>query len=111
MQKTTTFNQEKANEVENAVCEYFGCNTSDIATYSDTLFKKVVVYVLYRFFDYHQRSIGAAYQMTYLYVPTVADEIEFQMLVVKGFREKIVGILKSVGYEARMDERCGAIAS
>jgi hypothetical protein len=32
-------------------------------------------------------------------VPTVVDEMEFQMLVVGGFRDKIVEVCKKIGYE------------
>jgi hypothetical protein len=70
--------------------------------YHDTVFKKVIVYALYRFYNFDARAVGKAYQMTYLYVPTVVDEMEFQMLVVSGFRDKIVQVLKLVGYEANL---------
>jgi hypothetical protein len=99
MSKTITFDKEKAVELEQAVCSVFGCEVSDLLGYPDTIFKKVVVYVLHRFLDYDSRSIGRAYQMTYLYVPTVVDEMEFQMLVVGGFRDKIVEVCKKIGYE------------
>jgi len=102
MSKTTTFHKEKATEIENAICAVFGCSVSDLLSYHDTIFKKVAVYVLHRFLDYDARSIGRAYQMTYLYVPTVVDEIEFQMLVVGGFRSKIIEVLKIIGYEANL---------
>jgi hypothetical protein len=102
MSKTTTFDKEKATEIEAAICDAFGCSVSDLIGYHDTTFKKVVVYVLHRFLDYDARSIGRAYQMTYLYVPAVVDEIEFQMLVVSGFRGKIIEVLKNIGYEANL---------
>lgn len=97
--KAATFNKEKASEIENAVCEVFGCGVSEILGFSDTIFKKVVVFILHRLYDCDKRSIGASYQMTYLYVPTVVDEIEFKMLVVFGFRKKIIEVCDKINFQ------------
>lgn len=99
MNKTTALNKEKASEIENAVCEVFGCSVSEILGVSDTIFKKVVVFILHRLYNYDKRTIGTSYQMTYLYVPTVVDEMEFQLLVVSGFREKIIEVCNRINFQ------------
>lgn len=104
------FDQLKAKEVEAIVCETFGCRIADIVCYSDTVFKKVVVYVLSKFYAYDRRSIGHAYQMTYLYVPTVVEEMEVQMRLLTGFRDKIVEVLKRVEYETNVGFGIGKTA-
>lgn len=74
--KTIAFNIENATVVENAVCEVFDCRVSEIVSLKDTLVKKVVVFVLVKYFEIDKRVVGHQYQMTYLFVPTVVAELE-----------------------------------
>ena len=87
--KTITLDIEKANAVENAVCEVFDCSVSEIVSFKDTLVKKVVVYVLSKYFEIDKRVVGHQYQMTYLFVPTVVCEVENMIKNVPGFELKI----------------------
>lgn len=98
---TTTYNIEKAKEVENAVMQVFQCNVSDLIGFDDTPYKKVVVFVLSKLLGYNKRNIGIAYNMTYLYVPTVSDEIERLFLLDRTTRNKITEVTKIIGYESR----------
>ena len=97
--KPTTFDTEKAKQVEQAVCREFGTTISDIVSYRDSLAKKVVVFVLDKLYGYDKRILGHKYQMTYLYVPTVVYEIELNIKIVPGFENKINAIIKSIENE------------
>lgn len=105
MSKAATFSKEKVSEVEIAVCAAFDCSLSDVLSYKDTFFKKVAVYVLYKFYGFDWRLIGHHFQMTYLYVPTASDEMENMFLRVPGFRLKMIQVLKDVGYESTVEQR------
>lgn len=94
--KTTTFDTEKANAVENAVCEVFDCRVSEIVSLKDTLVKKVVVFLLCKYFNVDKRVVGHQYQMTYLYVPTVIVELENMLKVVPGFELKINSVYERI---------------
>lgn len=99
------FDSEKAMQVIEAVCEQYGCNQRDVFGVKDTVFKKSVVYVLFKFYGFDWRLIGTHFQMTYLFVPTAADEIENMVLRVPGFRLKMIQVLKNIGYESTVDQR------
>lgn len=101
MQTTTAFDKEKCAAVEQSVMKVLNCNLHEIVNYPDTFSKKVVVFVLSKFYDFDKRNVGRAYQMTYLYVPTVVDELEFRLLSDWDFRNKINCILKELNYEFR----------
>jgi hypothetical protein len=75
--KTTAFDSSVATAVENAVIEAYNCKRCDIIQFRDSDEKKVVVFILYSWYRYNWHCIGKAYQMTYLYVPTVAAELEY----------------------------------
>ncbi|WP_139261584.1 hypothetical protein [Flavobacterium johnsoniae] len=94
--ETTTFDNEKAEAVEKAVCEIFGCTIYDIVCFGNTLFKKVVVFLLTKLYSFNKRNIGLKYQITYLYVPTVVDEVEYMIKVVPGFNDKIENIYEKM---------------
>lgn len=111
MQTTTTFDKQKCAAVETAVMNVLGCKIHEIVNYPDTFSKKVVVFVLSKFYDFDKRNVGTAYQMTYLYVPTVVDELEFRMLTDWKFRETICLILKELGYAFSMDQNGNRIAA
>ena len=104
MNNTTTFNDDNAKAVENAVMLEFGAKYSELISITDTTSKKVVVFILNRLFGYDKRIIGRIYQMTYLYVPTVVEQVEYQYLVDISFREKIINICKIIGYEYKLEE-------
>jgi hypothetical protein len=111
MQTTTTFDKQKCAAVETAVMNVLDCNLHEIVNYPDTFSKKVVVFVLSKFYDFDKRNVGTAYQMTYLYVPTVVDELEFRMLTDWKFRETICLILNQLNYAAQVDFTGNRIAS
>lgn len=96
--KPTTFDIEKAKSVECAVCSEFECSVSDIVSLTDTMVKKVVVFVLRKFYDFNIHQIGNAYKMTYLYVPTVVNELENRFLNDVIFRNKIITVCNEIGY-------------
>lgn len=108
--ETTIFSQSKAKEVEQAVLSVFESKLSEIIGFSDKLSKKVVVFVLYKLMDMDKRCVGAAYNMSYLYVPTASSEIENLFLKDTGFREKITRVTNIIGYESKLDLRTGAVA-
>ena len=100
---TTTFDTEKTNAVEMAVCSEFGCSISDVHAFRDTMAKKVVVFLLSRLYGYDKRVLAREYQMTYLYVPTVVMEMEYMCKVVAGFKLKIECIENLIAYEKVLD--------
>lgn len=91
-----TFCVKQANEVERAVMAVFGCEMKDIIQYKDTDMKKVVVFILYKHFEYDWHYIGRYYQMTYLYVPTVAELLAVQYKNNADFSAKIDNVLQKV---------------
>jgi hypothetical protein len=64
-----------------------------------THFKKVVVFVTEHGFN--KRNIGLKYQITYLYVPTVVSEIEYQIKNIADY--SIQRIKEQLSYEKVMD--------
>ena len=100
---TIPFDTEKAKLVERAVCREFGCGIADIVSMSDTMTKKVVVFLLSKRYGYDKRIIGHKYQMTYLYVPTVVAELEHMIKVVPGFELKMNAIIQQLDDEKILD--------
>lgn len=94
--KATTFDTEKANRIENAVCSEFGFSVSEVVSFRDAIAKKVVVFLLVKYLGLDKRMVGKMYQMSYLYVPTVVAEMEQMEKVVLGFENKINGVLKLI---------------
>jgi len=94
--KTTAFDAAVATEVETAVIDVYGCRLSDIIQYRDSEVKKVVVFILYRYFGFNWKLIAVNYRMTYLYVPTVATELEYWHKTDVRVREKIDLVLSKV---------------
>jgi hypothetical protein len=74
---TTSFRFRKAKQIEVLVCEEFGCSIYDIVCYTHSLRKWLFSFVTEHGFN--KRNIGLKYQITYLYVPTVVSEIEYQI--------------------------------
>lgn len=101
--KTTTFDTEKANRIENAVCSEFGFSISDIVSFRDAMAKKVVVFLLVKYLGLDNRMVGKMYQMSYLYVPTVIAEMEQMEKVVAVFKVKIVLIINQLKNEKVLD--------
>jgi hypothetical protein len=87
--KTTAFDIDVATIVENAVMEIYNCKRHDIHQFKDSEVKKVVVFILYHRFNFDWHMIGRNYQMTYLYVPTVAAELAYCYENILCFKEKI----------------------
>jgi hypothetical protein len=94
--KTITFDVENANIVEQAISSEFGCRISEIVSLRDSLVKKVVVFILFKTKGYDARTLGGYYQISYLYVPTVIQEMEYLVKTVPGFELKITNILKEI---------------
>jgi hypothetical protein len=92
----TTFDIAVAAEVENAVLEVYNCKRHDIHQFKDSEVKKVVVFLLYHHFKFDWHMIGRNYQMTYLYVPTVAAELAYWYGSDLFFKEKIDLVLSKV---------------
>lgn len=90
------FNNQIAIDVENAVIEVLKCNKLDIICISDTFEKMVVVFILYHFYNYNWRIIGANYRMTYLYVPTASKQMENLFKNDLLFRSKIELIISNL---------------
>lgn len=101
--ETTAFNLEKAIMIEEAVCAEFGCSVHEIVCFRNTFFKKVVVFLLTKIHQYNRRNIGLKYQITYLYVPTVVQELEYQYKNVFVFKTAIDNVCKKLGYEPNLD--------
>ncbi len=96
MKNSTTFDNTVATAVENAVMEVYGSKRHEIYQFIDSEAKKVVVFILFHHFGYDKFSIGRNYQMTYLYVPTVADELEFWYKKDVSLKEKIDLVMSKV---------------
>jgi len=101
--KTTAFDTEKANRIENAVCSEFGFSISEIVSFRDAMAKKVVVFLLVKYLGLDSRMVGKMYQMSYLYVPTVIAEMEQMEKVVAVFKVKIVLIINQLKNEKILD--------
>ena len=94
---TITFDTEKAKLVEAAVCCEFGNSVSEIVSIKDTLVKKVVVFILSNGFGFGNRVIGHKYQMTYLFVPTVVNQIQ-ALCGDEAFSNRMNRIYKNIWY-------------
>lgn len=103
MNRATTYDEMKAKEVEKAVIGEFDCQLKDIVSSRDTLVKRVVVFVLFKFYGYQKRNIGAVYSVTWLYIPKLSELIENTMVHDADFREKVLNVLKKCGYEKVLD--------
>lgn len=97
--KTTTFDSDYAKIMEQAISSEFGCRVSEIVSLRDSLGKKVVVFLLTKTKNYDARTLGHKYQISYLYVPTVIQEIEYMVKTVPGFESKINAIYERIDFE------------
>jgi hypothetical protein len=95
---SNTYNEIKAKEVEAAVMQVFNCKLSEVIGVIDTRYKKIAVFVLHKLLGYDKRNIAQAYSMSYLYVPTVVDEVEILFLLDPAVRQKISEVTKIIGY-------------
>jgi hypothetical protein len=96
--KTITFDAENAYIVEQAISSEFGCRISEIVSLRDSLVKKVVVFILFKTKEYDARTLGAHYQISWLYVPTVIQEMEYLVKTVPGFELKINKIYERIDF-------------
>lgn len=103
MNRATTYDELQAKKVETAVISEFGCQLKDIISSPDTIVKRVVVFVLFKFFGYQKRNIGAVYSVTWLYIPKLSELIENAMVNDEVFRKKVLNVLKNCGYEKILD--------
>jgi len=95
--ETITFDNEKATAVEIAVSKVFECRRSEIVSLKDTLVKKVVVFILFKTENYNSHVLAANYQISYLYVPTIVNELEYMFNMDPFFNAKIMIVLRLVG--------------
>ncbi|WP_268846434.1 hypothetical protein [Flavobacterium aestivum] len=94
--KTITFDTVHAEKLELAISLEFGCRVSEIVSLRDSLVKKVVVFILSKTKKYDARVLGANYQISYLYVPTVITEMEYLIKTVPGFEIKIENVYQLI---------------
>jgi hypothetical protein len=96
--KTITFDTEKASIVEHAISSEFGCKVSEIVSLRDSLFKKVVVFILSKNQNYDARLLGVKYQISHLYIPTVVAEMEHLIKTVPSFESKVSNVINQLEY-------------
>jgi hypothetical protein len=94
--KTIAFDTKKAEMVERAISAEFGCKVSEIVSLRDSLFKKVVVFILSKTQHYDARVLGVKYQISYLYIPTVIAEMEHLIKTVPLFESKIKNVYEQI---------------
>jgi len=98
------YNEDIAKNVEQKVIEVFGCRLYDIVQMKDTFEKKVLVFILKNLYSFDKHNIGKAYSMSYLYVPTVCEEIEQLFLLDPDFRKKMVQVAKLLNFKFSENE-------
>lgn len=98
--KQLLFDVEIAAICEQAVMEVFECKKENIFCSKDTFWKKVVVFVLYHFYDFDNKYIGRWYSINWLYVPTVAEIMKFKGKNERVFNYEVNQVLKIMGYGA-----------
>jgi hypothetical protein len=101
--KTITFDNEKSAAIESAVCNEMNCSIYSLNGGDNTMSKKVVVFLSSKLLDYNRRLIARKYQITYLYVPTVVEDMQWKYKVDLVFRNTINNILKKTGYAEILD--------
>jgi hypothetical protein len=94
--KTTTFDTENAEIIEQIVCTEFGCRISEIVSLRDSFVKKVVVFLLCKTQNYDVRLLAVKYQISHLYIPTAVAEIEYMVKTVPGFELKINNVYERI---------------
>jgi hypothetical protein len=107
---TTYFDKEICHEVEQAVMQAYDCGLHDIVGFMDSEAKKVVVFLLAKFYDMDKYNLGKAYQMYHGYVPTVVELLEFKLLSCEIFRMRVTKILNGLNYGSKVDIRRIAVA-
>lgn len=98
MKPKVFFDEAVAKRVETALIGEFGYRFSELVGIPDTDGKKTLVFVLHKFFEFEKRNIGKAYSITWPYVKTVADQLTDKFLEDVNFRERIIRVLRNVGY-------------
>lgn len=94
--KAITFDTEHAKKLELAIITEFSCKHSEIVSLRDSFVKKVAVFVLSKTKNYNTRVLGANYQISWLYIPTVITEIDFFIKTVPAFEVKINNIYAKI---------------
>jgi hypothetical protein len=88
------FDIEKTKEIEISVCREFETNVAHVKCLKDTFYKKVVVFILFKYYGFNARFLDKTYKISRLYIPTVIEDIEYMIKVVPGFENRIKTILK-----------------
>ncbi|WP_298220862.1 hypothetical protein [Flavobacterium sp.] len=97
------YNSETVKKLETAVCQIFDCKYSDIIGFADTVPKKVVVFILSKLYGFSKYKIASEYKMTDLYVPTVVEKMELQMLRNAVFRDKIISVCHQMNFKCSIN--------
>lgn len=94
--KAITFDTEHAKKIELSIISEFGCKHSEIVSLRDSFVKKVAVFILSKTKNYNTRILGANYQISHLYIPTVISEIEYLIKIIPAFELKIKNIYERI---------------
>lgn len=62
-------------KVVEAVCSVYGCDFVHVVSITDTIFKKIVVYILVKNYNVDVKYISKTFRIGALYVPTVVTYI------------------------------------
>jgi hypothetical protein len=100
---TTNFDKEICERVEQSAVQVLDCNLHDIVGFCDSEAKKVVVFLLAKFYDFDKYNLGKAYQLYYGYVPTLVELYEFKLLTCEVFRNVVFEILNNCSYGSNLD--------
>lgn len=79
-----------------AIQREFSCSLAKIVSFPDTLEKKIAVFILKHFQGYDSKDIGLAYCITWLYVPTVVNQMMDRYSREPIFRERLMRILNEL---------------
>jgi hypothetical protein len=100
---TTNFDKEICERVEQSAVQVLDCNLYDILGFCNSEAKKVVVFLLAKFYGFDKYNLGRQYQMYYGYVPTVVELYEFKLLGCEVFRSVVCEILNKCNYGSNLD--------
>jgi hypothetical protein len=108
---TTNFDKEICERVEQAAMRVLDCDLHTIVGYMDSEPKKVVVFLLSKFYDFDKYNLGNAYQMYHGFVETVVELYEFKLLSCEVFRGVVCEILNKCSYGSNLDIRGSGIVA
>ena len=83
-------------QVVEAVCKVYGCQFGHIVNITDTIFKKIVVYILVKNYNVDVKYITKSFKISPLFVPTVVDYIAQRIEKTVFFKMYFNDILKRI---------------